>query len=160
MVCALWLGGCGYSWTARQDGMEPRTLRFDSVENRLFPNRPGYEYDLNRRLKDEMAVDRRLIPAQGRADVVMQVALTKFSEPNLVEDLDTGNPAEVLLRATALVIVRGEGVQGGESRRSISVANSYAPALGEPREVGMTRLWRDLARRILDFAADREWAGE
>lgn len=155
---ALLFCGCGYTWTSRQDGLPARSVRFEAVENRLFPNRPGYEHDLGRRLKDEMALDRRLEITQGQADVVLQVALTKFSEPTQVEDLETGAPAEVLLRASALVIVRGQGVQGGEVRRTVNVSNSYAPALGEPRETGMTRLWRDLARRILDVAADTEWA--
>ncbi|MBE7493097.1 MAG: hypothetical protein HS108_15255 [Planctomycetes bacterium] len=159
LVCLL-PAGCGYTWTARQDGLPSRTLRLETIENRLFPNRPGYEHDLGRRLKDEIALDRRLVPTDGRADVVMQVALTRFSEPNLVDDVRTGNPAEVQLRASVVVVVRGKGVPGNEARRTISVSNSYAPALGEPREAGMTRLWRDLARRILDFAADTEWSGE
>lgn len=160
LLLLVLLPGCGYTWTSRADGLPERTVRIAAIENRLFPNRPGYEYDLGRRLKDEIAIDRRLVPADGQADVIVQIALTRFSEPNLVEDLDTGAPAEVQLRASALVVVRGEGVPGTEARRTISVSNSYAPALGEPREAGMTRLWRDLARRILDFAADTEWSGE
>lgn len=157
LLLALGLAGCGYTWTARHDGLPSRTLRLGTVENRLFPNRPGYEYDLTRRLKDEIATDRRLELKDGAADVVLEVALIRFTEPNLVEDFDTGRPAEVLLRVSALVVVRGKGVPGNEVRRTVSVSNSYAPALGESRDAGMTRLWRDLARDILDVAADTEW---
>ncbi|MBK9975531.1 MAG: hypothetical protein IPP14_12240 [Planctomycetes bacterium] len=155
LCCA---GGCGYTMSASLDGGPERTLRLTTIENRLFPNRPGYEYDLTRRLKDEIATDRRLKLSEGQADVVLEVALTRFVEPNLVEDLKTGRPAEVLLSARATVVARGKTVPGGEVRRTVNVSTSYAPALGEPREVGMTRLWRDMAREILDVAADTEWA--
>lgn len=157
-ILVLAMSGCGYTMSASLDGASGRTLRLTTVENRLFPNRPGYEYDLTRRLKDEIATDRRLKLSEGQADVVLEVALTRFVEPNLVEDLKTGRPAEVLLSARAVVVARGKGVPGGEVRRAVNVSTSYAPALGEPREVGMTRLWRDMAREILDVAADTEWA--
>ncbi|MBX3473219.1 MAG: hypothetical protein KF754_02470 [Planctomycetes bacterium] len=157
LLLAACLSSCAYTWSASLDGQPSRTVRLSTVENRLFPHRPGYEYDLTHRLKDEIATDRRLVLTEGAADVVLEVVLTRFAEPNLIEDLKTGQAAEVLLRASALVVARGKTVPGGETRRTVSVSNSYAPALGESRSTGMTRLWRDLARDILDVAADTEW---
>jgi hypothetical protein len=88
----------------------------------------------------------------------MKIALTRFDEPNLVEDLDTGLPAEINLIATADVEASGETVPGGRVRRRVTVSTSYTPGLGDSRREGMDRLWRDLAREIIDVASDTEWA--
>lgn len=163
LACVLLclLTGCGYTWTATLDGDgSRRTVNLDTVENRLFPHRPGFEYELTDRLKEEIAVDRRLVLADGGGDVRLKVALTAFSEPTVVEDLDTGERAEILLRATATVEAIGEEFVGGRVRRKVSVSTSYTPQLGDSRREGLNRLWRDLAREILDVAADREWAAE
>jgi hypothetical protein len=157
-LLALLLCGCGYTMTSRMDASESRTVRLDTIENRLFPHRPGYEYELTRRLKDEMAVDTRLVLTESRADVVLQVSLTRFLEPNLTEDQDTGLPVEFSGQASAVVVARGKGVPGGEVRRSVSVSQPYANEAGDSREDGITRLWRELARAILNAAADTEWA--
>lgn len=154
----LWLAGCAnYTWTARLDGRPQRTVAFTTIENRLFPHRPGYEYELTQRLKEEIAVDRRLVLEEGNTDIRMKVALTRFDEPNLVEDLDTGLPAEINLIATADVEASGETVPGGRVRRRVTVSTSYTPGLGDSRREGMDRLWRDLAREIIDVASDVEW---
>ncbi|MCC6465150.1 MAG: hypothetical protein IT463_07410 [Planctomycetes bacterium] len=150
--------GCGYRWSSSLDAGQSRTVKFEAVENRLFPHRPGLEHGLGRRIKEEIAQDRRLEVVEGAAEIVLKVSLVRFTEPNLVEDLDTGEPAEILLRVTALVVARGEVFAGGESRRQITVSTTYAPALGESRASGMERLWRDLAREVVDLAADHEWA--
>lgn len=155
----LWLAGCAnYTWTARLDGQPQRTVAFTTIENRLFPHRPGYEYELTQRLKEEIAVDRRLVLEEGNTDIRMKIALTRFDEPNLVEDLDTGLPAEINLIATADVEASGETVPGGRVRRRVTVSTSYTPGLGDSRREGMDRLWRDLAREIIDVASDVEWA--
>jgi hypothetical protein len=158
LLVVLMSSGCGYRWTSQLDAGETRTVSLDTVENRTFPHRPGLEYDLTRRLKDEIATDRRLILTEGNARVRLRVSLTRLTEPTLVFDLDTGAPAELLLRASALVDARGEDFYGGRSRRTVTVSTSYTPGLGDSREDGLARLWRDLAREILDVAADTGWA--
>lgn len=159
IAAVLWLVcGCGYRWTASADGAEVRVLEFDTVDNRTYPNRPGLEYELGRRLKDEIATDRRFKHTGGPPDVRLRVSLIRFSEPIQIEDLDTGEPVEVQLRATVLVEASGEAFAGGRVRRTLTVSQSYAPGLGDTRREGLDRLWRDLAREILDTAADVEWA--
>ncbi len=158
----LWLGtavgGCAYTWSASLDGNETRKLALDTVENRTFPHRPGMEYELTRRLKDEIATDRRFRLTEGASDVKLKVSLVRVTEPNLVEDFRTGEPAEILLRATAVVEATGDAFPTGRSRRTVTVSTSYTPGLGDSRRAGLDRLWRDLAREILDTAADIEWA--
>lgn len=150
--------GCGYVISSSLDGREARTVRLDGVENRLFPPRAGLEYELTRRLKDEIAADRRLELSEGPSDLRLEVVLTSFVEPTLVEDFNGGLPAEIQLRAAAVVQVTGPGVEGGRIRRKVKVSTSYAPSLGDGRREGLERLWRDLAREIVDVAADWEWA--
>lgn len=158
-VATCCLSACGYTWTSSLDGDGTRrTVYFETVESRLFPHRPGMEYELTDRLKEEIAVDRRLVLTDGGGDVRLKVSLTRFTEPNVVEDLDTGEPAEILLRATATVEAYGEAFNGGKVRRKVTVSTSYTPLLGDSRRNGLDRLWRDLAREILDIAADKEWA--
>lgn len=158
-ILACCLCGCGYTWTSSLDGDGTRrTVFLETVENRLFPHRPGLEYELTDRLKEEIAVDRRLILTDGGGDVRLRISLTRFTEPNVVEDLNTGEPAEILLRATATVEAIGEEFHGGRVRRKVTVSTSYTPLLGDSRRDGLDRLWRDLAREILDVAADKEWA--
>ena len=157
LLCCV--SGCGYTWTSTLDGDGTRrTVHLDTVENRLFPHRPGLEYELTDRLKEEIAVDRRLVLTDGGGDVKLKVSLTRFTEPNVVEDLETGEPAEILLRATATVEAYGEEFTGGRVRRKVTVSVSYTPFLGDSRRDGLDRLWRNLAREILDVAADKEWA--
>lgn len=155
LVC---LTGCGYTISSSLDGEPTRTIQFDGADNRLFPPRAGLEYELTERIKDEIATDRRLVLTDGSADVKLKVVLTGFREPILVEDLKTGEPAEVMLGATVTVEGIGKDFHDGRVRRRISVSTSYTPTLGETRADGFKRLWRDMAREILDFAADREWA--
>ncbi len=152
------LAGCGYTLSSRLDGQPTRSVSFEFIENRTQPPRPGLEYELARRLKDEMATDRRLVFREGAADVRMRVSLTYFTDPTLVEDLATGDRAEILLRATARVDATGEALPGGRVSRPVSVSVSYAPGVGDSRRAGLDRLWRDLSREILDVAADYEWA--
>ncbi|MCF6228558.1 MAG: LPS assembly lipoprotein LptE [Planctomycetes bacterium] len=140
------------------DATETRTVSFTTAENRLFPYREGFEYDFTRRFKEELATDKRLELTQGRADVQLKVSLTNFEEPNLIEDINTGDPAEVGLRVTAAVEATGDAFVGGFVKRKVRVFQSYAPSLGESREAALTRLWRDLAREVLDVAADTEWS--
>ncbi|MBK8205842.1 MAG: hypothetical protein IPK87_03490 [Planctomycetes bacterium] len=154
----MMLGGCAYTWSASLDGNETRNLSLDTVENRTFPHRPGMEYELTRRLKDEIATDRRFRLTEGATDVKLKVSLVRVTEPNLVEDFRTGEPAEILLRATAVVEATGDAFPTGRSKRTITVSTSYTPGLGDSRRAGLDRLWRDLSREILDVAADIEWA--
>jgi hypothetical protein len=160
VICLL-LGGCAYVWgpgagrKAFDDNK--RTVHLETVENNLFPNRPGLEYELTDRLKEEIATDRRLVLSEGAADVRLRVSLTRLTEPTLVEDLKTGEPAEYQLRATALVEAVGDSFVGGSEKRRVTVSTSYVPGLGDSRRAGLDRLWRDLAREILDVAAD-DWA--
>lgn len=161
LMSCLAVSGCGaYTWTSSMDGRTGRTVHLATVENRIFPNRPGLEYELTRRLKEEIAVDGRLKLSEGAGDVRLRVSLVRFSEPNLVEDLDTGQPAEIQLRASAVVEATGEEFTGGMVRRKVTVSTSYTPLLGDSRQAGLDRLWRDLAREILDIAADAEWASD
>lgn len=153
------LMGCGYRWTSSMDAGPSRTIALDTAASSLFPPRPGLEYELTRRLKDEIATDRRLVLTEGAADVRLKVTLTYFTEPILVEDLDTGVPAEIQLEARAYVEAVSADIPGGRTRRPVSVAVTYTPGLGDSRRAGLNRLWRELARDILDVAADREWAG-
>lgn len=157
---ALFAGCANYQWTSRLDAGPKRTVSFTTVENRTYPHRPGLEYPLTQRLKEEISVDRRLTLTDGSADVSLRVSLLRFDEPNVVEDLETGEPAEILLRATARVDATGEQFVGGRVNRRVTVSNSYAPLIGDTREDGLTRLWRDLSREILDIAADYEWTSE
>jgi hypothetical protein len=151
---------CGYVWgpgAGRSSGDEKaRTVHLETVENHLFPHRPGLEYELTDRLKEEIATDRRLVLSEGAAEVHLKVSLTRFSEPTLVDDLKTGDPAEILLRATAVVEATGDHFYEGRERRTVTRSVSYVPGLGDSRRDGLDRLWRDLAREILDVAAD-EW---
>lgn len=140
------------------DATETRTVNFATAENRLFPYREGFEYDFTHRLKEELATDTRLELTQGHADVQLKVSLTHFEEPNLIEDANTGEPAEVGLRITAEVEANGNAFVDGSVRRKVTVFQSYAPSLGESRDAALIRLWRDLAREVLDVAADTEWS--
>jgi hypothetical protein len=163
LLACLAVFGCGaYVWgpgVGRSMGDDhKRSVRLETVVNRTFPNHPGLEYQLTGRLKDEIATDRRLVLSEGPSEVRLRVSLTRFDEPNLVEDLDTGQPAEILLKATAVVEATGDVFPGGVSRRKVSVSTSYTPLLGDSRSAGLERLWRDLAREIVDVAADEEWA--
>jgi hypothetical protein len=151
--------GCGYRWTSRLDGGPSRTVSLDTVGTSLFPPRPGLEYELSRRLKDEIATDRRLVLTESAADVRLRVTLVEFTEPILVEDLRTAEPAEIQLQAGAMVDASGADFANGRVRRRVSVSVSYTPGTGDSRRAGLDRLWRELAREILDVAADTEWAG-
>ena len=142
------------------DGERARTVTLDTVENRTVPHRPGMEYDLTRRLEDEIATDRRLVLKSGAADVRLKVSLTYFTEPTLVEEFDTGERAEVQLLAKAQVLAIGDAFPEGRQSRAVTVSVSYTPGIGDSREDGLERLWRDLSREILDVAADTEWAPE
>lgn len=161
LVLLLCVPGCVWGPGIGLDGFSAqgrRKVSLQTVENRLFPHRPGLEYELTQRLKEEIATDRRLVLSEGGADVRLRVSLIRFSEPNLVEDLKTGEPAEILLRATAQVEASGDAFANGVVKRKVTVSTSYAPGLGDSRREGMDRLWRDLAREILDIAADEEWS--
>jgi hypothetical protein len=152
--------GCGYRWGASLDSQPPRTVSLDTVENRTIPHRPDLEYALTRRLKDEIATDRRLILRDGAADVRLKVSLTYFTEPTLVENLDTGERAEIQLLAKAQVQAIGDALSGKRVNRPVTVSINYTPGIGDSREAGFDRLWRELSREILDVAADTEWAPE
>jgi hypothetical protein len=152
------LAGCGYRWTAALDGSATRTVRLETVENRLFPHRPGMEYELTRRLKDEIATDRRLELTEGQAEIRLRVSLVRFTEPTMVLDLETGDPAEIMLSAAADIDATGGSIPGGRRKRLVNVSITYTPGLGDTREDGLARLWRELSRDILDVAADTEWA--
>ena len=158
LVGAILTSGCAYTISSKLDAQDTRTIHFDGADNRLYPPRAGLEYDLTERIKDEIAVDRRLVLTDGHGDVRLKVVLSQLREPILVEDLDTGDPAEVMLSATVTVEGVGKEFHKGRVKRTISVSSSYAPSLGETQADGFKRLWRDMAREIVDFAADREWA--
>ena len=160
-VCCTAMSGCGaYTWSSSMDARTERTVHLETVENRVFPPSPGLEYELTDRLKEEIATGRRLVLSEAGGDVRLKVSLIRFDEPNLVEDLDTGQPAEILLKATAVVEAFGEEFAGGAARRKVTVSTSYTPLLGDSRRAGLDRLWRDLSREILDVAADYEWASD
>ena len=154
---ALCVSGCGYRVGSTLDDRPPRSVEFGTVENQLFPPRPGLEYSLTRRLKEEMALDPRLKLEGAGAQVRLKVTLIGFDEPTIVKDLDTTRASEILLRATVVIEATGE-VQGGKVRRRITTTDGYAPALGESREAALERLWRDLSRQVIDAATDWEWA--
>jgi hypothetical protein len=156
-ILCLLVCGCGYTIGPGVDDGPTRTVYLETIENRTFPNRPGLEYELTDRLKEEIATDRRLILSEGAAEVRLKVSLTRLVEPTLVEDLGTGERAEIQLKATAVVEATGEHFIGGRERRTVTRAVTYTPGLGDSRREGLDRLWRDLAREILDVAAD-QWA--
>lgn len=168
VLAALAAVGCNYRISSGLDGAPSRTIHIVAVENQLFPPRAGLEYGLARRLKDEIAVDRRLRQVNGGADIQLKVSLVAMDEPTIVKFLDSGLPAEVLLRATVVIDASGPGVigerrnVGGESTnvmtRRIRVSDSYATALGESSDAALERLWRDMAREIIDAVTDHEWA--
>ncbi len=159
MAALLWLGlgGCAYRMGTTLDDRPPRSVDFGTVENQLFPPRPGLEYNFTRRLKEEMAQDPRLKLAGPGAQVRLKVTLVGFDEPTIVKDLDTARSSEILLRATVVIEATGE-VEGGKVRRRITTTDGYAPALGESRDAALERLWRDLSRQVIDAATDWEWA--
>jgi hypothetical protein len=157
LLLTLFLSGC-YQWSADPEFDAPRrTLSLDTVENHLVPHRPGLEYELTDRLKEEITTTGRFVLNEGAAEVRLKVSLTRFSEPTQVEDLKTGDPAEIMLRATVVVEATGEHYLGGRERRTVTRSVTYAPGLGDSRREGLDRLWRDLAREIVDVAGD-EWA--
>ncbi|MCA8913962.1 MAG: hypothetical protein KDB90_01020 [Planctomycetes bacterium] len=163
VLLLAWLACCGCVWGPGpgEDAFHPRekrTVRLNTIENRTFPHRPGLEYELTDRLKDEIATDRRLVLSESAADVLLKVSLIRFSEPTIVEDLKTGDPAEILLRATAEIEATSDAYIGGKRKRKVNVSTSYAPGLGgDSRRAGLDRLWRDLAREIVEIAAD-DWS--
>ena len=158
IVAALALGGCGYVMTSSLDDNPARTVVFSTVENQLYPPRPGLEYSLTRRLKDEISLDRRLELVADHGHMLLKVSLVAFDEPTIVKNLETTLPSEIMLRATVVVKASGEGVPGGSVVRRLSASDGYAPALGESRDEALNRLCRDLSRQIIDAATDREWA--
>jgi hypothetical protein len=165
LALAVSTGGCAYTWTSRLDGTgQSRTVRVTTAENQLFTPRPGLEFDLVRRLKDEIAQDRRLRETDLEPDIELALSLVEFREPTLIKDVDTALPAEVRVTATVKLEARGPGVPGGPAghggvlRRTLSQSAIYAPAIGESRADALNRLWRDLSRDIIDAVADIEWA--
>jgi hypothetical protein len=156
-LLVLLLHGCGYRVGSTLDDRPPRSVEFGTVENQLFPPRPGLEYGLTRRLKEEMALDPRLKLVASGAQVRMRVTLVAFDEPTIVKDLDTARASEILLRVRVVVMAVGE-VEGGKIRRTITTTDGYAPSLGESRDEALERLWRDLSRQVIDAATDWEWA--
>ncbi|MCC6574575.1 MAG: hypothetical protein IT462_12390 [Planctomycetes bacterium] len=169
LLAAAILAGCNYRMASSLDGGPTRTIFLTTVENQLYPPRAGLEYDLTRRFKDEIAVDRRLRLVDGAADINMRATLIGFDEPTIVKTLDSGLPAEILVRATVVVEAWGDGIAGQPKRigdvevenvitRRITVSDTYAPAAGDSRETALERLWRDLAREMIDFVTDYEWA--
>jgi Lipopolysaccharide-assembly len=159
MLSVSMLAGCAYRVGSTLDDRPPRTCEFGTVENQLFPPRPGLEYQLTRRLKEEMAGDLRLRLVSEGGNVRLRVTLLQFEEPTIVKDLDTAASSEILLRATVVVEATGE-VPGGKIRRRITTSDGWAPALGESREAATERLWRDLSRQIIDAASDWAWDEE
>jgi len=161
LIAWLTCSGCVWGPGVNRDGFhsqQRRTVSFETVENRTFPHRPGLEYELTGRLKDEIATDRRLVLSEGTGDVRLKVSLIRFSEPTIVEDLKTGDPAEILLRATAEIEATSDLYAHGTRRRRVNVSTSYAPGVGgDSRRAGLDRLWRDLAREIVEIAAD-DWS--
>ena len=159
LLVPLLLAGCAYRMGSTPDDRPPRTCEFGAVENQLFPPRPGLEYQLTRRLKEEMAGDLRLRLVSDGGNVRLRVTLMQFEEPTIVKDFDTAASSEILLRATVVIEATGE-VPGGKIRRRITTSDVWAPALGESREAAMERLWRDLSRQIIDAASDWAWDEE
>lgn len=159
LMLALLLSSCAYRVGSTLDDRPPRTCELGTVENQVFPPRPGLEYQLTRRLKDEMAADRRLRLVAGGGNVRLRVSLVQFEEPTIVKDLDTTASSEILLRASVVMEATGE-VPGGKVRRRITTSDGWAPALGESREAALDRLWRDLSRQIIDAASDWAWDEE
>lgn len=143
--------GCGYTIGTR--GGEGERITLHTVENMLAPPRPGLEYELTKRLRSELHADGRFEVSDG-APIRVRVELSGFQEPTLVRDLSNVQ-TEIALIATAVVRIEEPG--------QVRVANvtgraSYAPGIGEGRDAGLSRLWRNLARNILDAVADRDWA--
>ncbi|CAG0931248.1 hypothetical protein PLCT1_01697 [Planctomycetaceae bacterium] len=159
LLLMLVLSGCGYRVGSTLDDRPPRSVEFGTVENQLFPPRPGMEYGLTRRLKEEMALDPRLKLVGSSAQVRLRVTLVGFDEPTIVKNLETTRSSEILLRATVVVEAVGE-VEGGKTRRTITTNDGYSPALGDSREAALERLWRNLSRQVIDAATDWEWAGQ
>ena len=90
LIAAFACCACVWGPGVNRDGFhaqQRRTVSIATVENRTFPHRPGLEYELTGRLKDEIAVDRRLVLSESTADVQLKVSLVRFSEPTIVEDL-------------------------------------------------------------------------
>ena len=156
LLVPLLLSGCAYRMGSTLDDRPPRTCEFGTVENQVFPPRPGLEYQLTKRLKEEMAGDVRLRLVDGGGNVRLRVTLTQFDEPTIVKDLDTTASSEILLRATVVMEATGE-VPNGKIRRRITTTDGWAPALGESRDAALERLWRDLSRQIIDAASDWAW---
>ncbi|MCK6440020.1 MAG: hypothetical protein L6Q71_07450 [Planctomycetes bacterium] len=152
LCCAT---GCGYTMSSRSDGSSgaPARLVISTVESRITPPRPELSYDLTRRLKEEAAIDARFVLSGAAGDVVTQIALTRYREPTVVSDFNN-DPTEVTLMAEATVRIN---VHGEVRVAEVAAVGSFAPGLGEPAAVGRERLWRDLARNILDAIADRDW---
>jgi len=149
--------GCGYSVSSRGPevaaGAPALRIRLGTVMNKVSPPRPGLEFDLTQRLKDEIALDRRFELSGASADTSLSVTLTSFKEPALVRDFDNQQTETALAVACRVVIEeRGE-------RRTVEVTAraDYARGTREPREDGLERLWRNLANNILDAVADRDW---
>ena len=159
LLLTLLLSSCAYRVGSTLDDRPPRTCELGTVENQVFPPRPGLEYQLTRRLKDEMAADRRLRLVASGGNIRLRVSLMQFEEPTIVKDLDTTASSEILLRASVVMEATGE-VPGGKIRRRITTSDGWAPALGESREAALDRLWRDLSRQIIDAASDWAWDEE
>lgn len=158
-LVTLSLSNCGYTVSSRgpvtgsASDAKPLRIRLATVKNTIVPPRPGLEFELTQRLKAELALDRRFELSQESADADVSVTLTGFKEPALVRDLDN-TQTETALSAICKVTI-GHGADRRDT--TVSARSDYARGIREPREDGLERLWRELARNILDTVAEEDW---
>ncbi len=149
------LTGCGYRFSPHGDGGgggPTRSVVLETVENLIRPPRPGLEFEFTRKLKDEMALDRRFeLSSSGTTRV--RVQLTEFREPALARDFNNQQTEIALVVVAEVQVVDGNDSWGGV----VSGRASYAPGHGEGRDAGLARLWRNLARNVIDVIGDRDW---
>ncbi len=148
IIPCLLLTACSYTVSSSSNGFNtpPKRILLASIQNKITPPRPGLEFDLTRQLKNEITLDRRFELTAYNPDLRIEIILKDLQEPTFVRD-SINRQTEIGLILKVQVVIHQASQ---EQTFSLLSQADYVPGLGESREQGLQRLWRNLGREVLD----------